>query len=141
MMLLILVDRRVEERQMVVYTKEDKLLKKQWMFNFFIIKINIYLPKTGVDKGCSMEWNEVDGWCCAEFVTGMFGIFSSWWNIVLSSLSNAILDQSAAPGVAAWVWEWWVTEVFVNSNKEYDHYHLIKKWIPEICDAVFLDSE
>jgi hypothetical protein len=63
-----------------------------------------------------MEWCTVDG--CSEFLAGMLEIFSSWWNIVFKSSSKAILDQSAAPGADAWGWDWWITEVFFNSNRE-----------------------
>ncbi len=68
-----------------------------------------------------MEWWNVDGGCF-EFIGGMLPDFSSWWNIVFNSSSNAILDQSAAPGTDAWVWEWWLRTEFVDSNREYHDY-------------------
>lgn len=88
----------------------------------FYEKINFfYLPKAGVDIDCcccSMEWWKLDG-CTSEFIAGMLVIFSSWLNTVLNSSSSVILDQSAAPGTAIWVWTgwiWWLTEGGIDNS-------------------------
>jgi len=109
-----------------VNTNLDKLEKKQ-IFLFFREKYFFdLLPKTGFCCCFSMEWSKMDDCCCCfKFIVGMLVDFSSWWNIVLNSLSNTILDQSAAPGTDVWVWadwRWWLTEVFGTSNRKYDDY-------------------
>ena len=53
-MLLKLVDKRVEERQLIEYTKKDRLKRRKNEFLLFLYYKNkfIYLPKTGDDTGC-----------------------------------------------------------------------------------------